>query len=596
MTWSAWVNISGNPANDGQIIARSDNASGWQLKISPDTGKRTFAIAISGTSSSGHTQRYSNTVYSFNIWYYVTGVYNSSARTLDIYVNGALDNGVLVGAVPGLQYVPAVNVNIGRRPLGYYFKGIIDDVSVYNRALSPAEIQDNMNTGVTGSSVVTTSALKPAVQGPTELSSSEGPLSQKRPSSLVARTSVSGLSCSPRSVNAGGQVSCELRVSGAGLAADIQLLSDSSQVRIPAVVVTRDNQSRLTFKGSVDLAAKRQAVTMTAILDGTSVQDTVLVTPSSAPILTLPDRQFARFGSPLSFQVTGVDPLDSPVRLLAADLPAGATFDPLSARFDWTPGSSQAGKHEVTFKAINGIGQSSTAQVLIDVDSGAPVLTGSGACSPGAIGTLRGKWLVKDGNELADPSGKSLVLGGTGVAVNGEPVPTIFVSSTRVSFICPTLEPGTQLSVSVVAASEASGPLTIPMQTVSPAIFSLEGGVPDQGVISFSGIADIAIERNAAIAGHPAQPGDELLIWGTGFGSAAETSTRQVSVTLGDSDAEVEAVRAVPGYAGMYTIQVRVPAATMTGSAVPVEVQVTTPDGKQIQSNHVRVAVESLSH
>src|SRR5262249_11574732 len=46
MTWSAWVNAAANPADDGQIIAKSNDTSGWQLKTSPDTGPHTFGIAI----------------------------------------------------------------------------------------------------------------------------------------------------------------------------------------------------------------------------------------------------------------------------------------------------------------------------------------------------------------------------------------------------------------------------------------------------------------------------------------------------------------------------------------------------------------------
>src|SRR5262249_39519752 len=38
MTWSAWILATAHPADDGQIIARSDNSAGWQLKTSPDTG------------------------------------------------------------------------------------------------------------------------------------------------------------------------------------------------------------------------------------------------------------------------------------------------------------------------------------------------------------------------------------------------------------------------------------------------------------------------------------------------------------------------------------------------------------------------------
>ena len=473
-----------------------------------------------------------------------------------------------MGAVPSSQYIPAVNVNIGRRSGGYYFQGVIDDVSIYNRALSQAEIQNNMSIGVAAStSLITTSALTPlAVQGPIELNSADGASNREGRPSRLTGTSVSRLSCSPRSVKAGSQVTCELVITGSAVDSSIHLSSNSSQVRIPNAVATRANQSRLTFQASVDAAAKEQAVTVTASLNGASVQDMILVMPSSVPILTVPGKQFARFGAPLSFQITAVDPLDSPVQVLAAGIPAGASFDPSSGRFDWTPTSSQAGLHQLTFKAINGVGQSSTAQVSIDVDSGTPLLTGSAACSPGAIGTLRGKWLVNDGKELADATGKSLTLAGTTIKVNGEPAPVLFVSPTWVNFSCPSTQSQTQLSLAVETTSGASEPLTVEMKTVSPEIFSFEGAVPDQGVISFSETADIATERNAHIAGHPAQPDDEILIWGTGFGAAAGASSTRVSVRIGEVDAEVMSVRAVPGYAGIYTIQTRVPARTAIGA------------------------------
>jgi fibronectin type 3 domain-containing protein len=41
-------------------------------------------------------------------------------------------------------------VNIGRRTGGYYFNGVIDEVRIYNRALSPTEIQSDMKTSLAG--------------------------------------------------------------------------------------------------------------------------------------------------------------------------------------------------------------------------------------------------------------------------------------------------------------------------------------------------------------------------------------------------------------------------------------------------------------
>lgn len=147
MTWSAWVNASGNPTDDGNIIAKGNNTSGWQLKTSPDTGPETFCIALSVNSNS-YTGRYSKTVRALNTWYYVAGVYNATAQTLDIYVNGVVDDSILDGTIPSSQYAPSVDVNIGRRSTGYYFKGIIDEVRIYNRALTQSEIQNDMITPI----------------------------------------------------------------------------------------------------------------------------------------------------------------------------------------------------------------------------------------------------------------------------------------------------------------------------------------------------------------------------------------------------------------------------------------------------------------
>jgi len=75
-------------------------------------------------------------------------VYNATAQTLDIYVNGILDNGVLSGTVPAAQVNSTQNVNIGRRIGGYYFQGIIDEVRIYNRAISATEVTTDMNTPI----------------------------------------------------------------------------------------------------------------------------------------------------------------------------------------------------------------------------------------------------------------------------------------------------------------------------------------------------------------------------------------------------------------------------------------------------------------
>ncbi|MCZ2076961.1 MAG: putative Ig domain-containing protein, partial [Bryobacterales bacterium] len=149
MTLSAWVYIVGNPPDDGQIIAKSDNTGGWQLKTSPDTGVRTFGLMTSSNNSTP-VQRYSSLRPAAKRWYHVAGVYNASAKTMNLYVNGSLVNGTLWGTIPAAQFNnSAQNVVIGRRWGGYYFNGMIDELRVYNRALGQSEIKKDMGRAVT---------------------------------------------------------------------------------------------------------------------------------------------------------------------------------------------------------------------------------------------------------------------------------------------------------------------------------------------------------------------------------------------------------------------------------------------------------------
>ena len=176
MTLSAWVYETANVFDDGQIVAKSDGESGWQLKSTPDTGVRTFGIAITN-SSGAPIQRYSNTIRALNTWYHVAGVYDAAAQTLSLYVNGNLDNGTLSGAVPSSQRVSTVTANIGRRTGGFNISGIVDDVRIYARALTPAEIQADMNAAVGGGGGDTTPPSTPTNLSATAVSSSQVNLS-----------------------------------------------------------------------------------------------------------------------------------------------------------------------------------------------------------------------------------------------------------------------------------------------------------------------------------------------------------------------------------------------------------------------------------
>ncbi|MFT3914337.1 MAG: Ig-like domain-containing protein [Anaeromyxobacteraceae bacterium] len=144
LTVSAWVYESANVADDGIIVARSSGIGGWELKSSPDTGTRTYALGLY-TTTGAYLARHANFTRALDTWYHVAGVYDAAARTLHVYVNGVLADGPLRGvAVPSSIGATSVNVNIGRRAAGFYLRGTIDDVRIYGRALTQAEIQADL--------------------------------------------------------------------------------------------------------------------------------------------------------------------------------------------------------------------------------------------------------------------------------------------------------------------------------------------------------------------------------------------------------------------------------------------------------------------
>ena len=79
-----------------------------------------------------------------NAWTHLAATYDGSA--LRLYVNGAL---VTTFAVSGSLATTTNPLRIGGNTIwGEYFNGLIDDVRIYNRALTAAEIQSDMATPV----------------------------------------------------------------------------------------------------------------------------------------------------------------------------------------------------------------------------------------------------------------------------------------------------------------------------------------------------------------------------------------------------------------------------------------------------------------
>ena len=115
MTISAWINSTAFPYDDAAIVSQRHRDFGYQLDTTIDRGPRTIGFKL--TNACGDLMaRYGATPLVLGTWYHVAGVYDADARTLDVYLNGKLDNGFcsarlqVNNTVPGRQSTSGVGV------------------------------------------------------------------------------------------------------------------------------------------------------------------------------------------------------------------------------------------------------------------------------------------------------------------------------------------------------------------------------------------------------------------------------------------------------------------------------------------------------
>jgi len=145
-TVECWVNLDtyNSASYYHRLVSQAVDANnGYQLISGDewDLAGKTFAFVVEKEGS-----RYAariKTKKELNTWYHVVGTFDNDTNTPHIYVNGVLDDEsyeseAATGGVAGF--------NIGRRVSGNsYLDGLIDEVRIYNSALTAEEISDLYN-------------------------------------------------------------------------------------------------------------------------------------------------------------------------------------------------------------------------------------------------------------------------------------------------------------------------------------------------------------------------------------------------------------------------------------------------------------------
>jgi uncharacterized protein (TIGR03437 family) len=182
--------------------------------------------------------------------------------------------------------------------------------------------------------------------------------------------------------------------------------------------------------------------------------------------------------------------------------------------------------------------------------------------APGALTALYGAGLAI-GTDTASEFPLPRSLAGASVTVNGISAPILYASPSQINFQIPfEISPGAaQIGISVNGAP--AGTMTVPVFPIAPGIFLQSSG--DAAVVNQDGSINSSSQ--------PAPVGSVLAAYMTGLGSlnpalstgmAAPQSPLStvsgVTATIGGVSATVQYAGVAPGFAGLYQVNIQIPA------------------------------------
>jgi len=142
-TVSTWINPS-QLRDAGIVVAGGfDQSAGWRLSTSGGRGGLELATVGPGKMPNG-TVRSPRGVIRARAWQHVAAVVRRDKKEATLYVNGYP---VAVGEVGAANLDNPIELHIGRVSYTNYFRGQIDEVRVYKRALDEAELQAILQPG-----------------------------------------------------------------------------------------------------------------------------------------------------------------------------------------------------------------------------------------------------------------------------------------------------------------------------------------------------------------------------------------------------------------------------------------------------------------
>ena len=142
ITVEAWFRFDDTPADWDTIVAKGNQGSNDHMWMYYRSNRFNFEL---GNETTRWAQGFSITP-TLGTWYHFVGTYDSETEKSNVYLNGVADTEETRAGF-GTIGTNAYDLTIGKSSYTdlYYFPGVIDEVRVYNRALSSKEVRDLYN-------------------------------------------------------------------------------------------------------------------------------------------------------------------------------------------------------------------------------------------------------------------------------------------------------------------------------------------------------------------------------------------------------------------------------------------------------------------
>jgi hypothetical protein len=148
VTVSAWVNAPVGTTGTRTVVSESGtNTSQFALQYDSGTNRWAFTVASADVTSPTFTRSVSTAAPTFGVWTHLVGVYDSGAKTIQLYVNGVAQSTTAVSYTTAWNAAGVLLAGADRRAgaTADYWSGDLDDVQVYSRALGAVEINQLYN-------------------------------------------------------------------------------------------------------------------------------------------------------------------------------------------------------------------------------------------------------------------------------------------------------------------------------------------------------------------------------------------------------------------------------------------------------------------